>query len=66
MFLDLTSPGCVFGCGLSSEETGISLMPAMTCVWVVILCDCLCKGDQRRRQVHDVPEMKAGTFRSTG
>jgi hypothetical protein len=45
---------------------GISLMPEIACAWVVILYDCLCKGDQRRRQVHDVPEMKAGTFRSTG
>jgi hypothetical protein len=66
MFLDLKGQDCVFGCGLDFDETGMSLMPAMACVWVVILYDCLCKGDQRRRQVHDVPEMKAGTFRSTG
>jgi hypothetical protein len=66
MFLDLKGPGCVFGCGLSLEAMGMSLMLAIPRVWVVILCGFLYNGYQGCHQVHDVPEMKTGAFRSTG
>jgi hypothetical protein len=58
VFLDLKGPGCVFGCGLSLEAMGMSLMLAKPLVWVVILHGFLYNGNQRRHQVHDVPEMK--------
>jgi hypothetical protein len=66
MFLDLKDSDCVFGCGLSFDAKGMSLMPAIPRVWVVILYGFLYNGDQGRRQVHDVPEMKTSAFRSTG